>query len=512
MRTFTTPGVTIEEVASFPPSVAPVATAIPAFIGHVQNANAPNGTLNFGISRRITSLLEFETLYGVPDAQAMTISATKRLTFGGTPPDGPLLGVDVSFTTPPEAVPVQPRLLYHAMQLYFSNDGGPCYIHAIDATGVNAAAFGTAITALEAVDEVTILCFPDALVLGATDYGNVVRAALQSCNRTQDRFTVADVPDAFPLAATAPLTGNVVNTNALVTTHFRDNVGLVSEDFLKYGATYFPFLNTSIGRLVDESTVTVDAASSQIIRLDVDGVPEAPTPLLGADASLDSTALQGDAADPAGTPGEKAVVDAIRAFLRQSRITMPPSSAIAGIYARVDRTNGVHHAPANEGVLNVIEPAVPITNDLNGQLNVDPTSGKSVNVIRSFTGRGTLVWGARTLAGNSNENRYVPVRRFLNFAEESIEKATGSFVFAPNNKNTWVRIRTMIENFLTVQWRTGALVGPKPEQAFDVRVGLNLTMTAEDILNGLLIVRVGLAIVRPAEFIHLQFVQIQQQA
>jgi hypothetical protein len=191
---------------------------------------------------------------------------------------------------------------------------------------------------------------------------------------------------------------------------------------------------------------------------------------------------------------------------------MPPSPAMAGAYARVDRTKGVHVAPANVGIVNAIEPALPMTNDLNGQLNVDATSGKSVNVIRSFTGRGTLIWGARTLAGNSNDWRFINVRRFFNFAEESIEKAIAPFVFAPNDANTWVRVRTMIENFLTVQWRAGALVGPKPEDAFNVRVGLNQTMTAEDILNGLMIVRVGMAVSRPAEFIVLEFIQELQQA
>lgn len=501
MRNLVTPGVTIEEIASFPPSVAPVATAIPAFVGHVTNATAPDGTTNIDVSKRLTSLLEFETIYGIPPAEALTVSATKRLAFGGG-----LIGVDVSFTTAPEAVPLQPRLLYHAMQLYFANGGGPCYVHAIDATGVDGAAFGNAFTALEAVDEATILCFPDALALGVADYGAVVTSALRSCNRTQDRFVIADVPDAHPDA------GTVVSTNALVTSEYRERVTAVSEDFLKYGSAYFPYLNTLSGRLVDESTVTVDSATTNTITLDANGVPQAPVALLGGDETLDSTALQGDETVTPVAPGEKAVVDAIRAFLRRSRVTMPPSAAMAGAYARVDRTKGVHHAPANVGVFNVTGPALPITNDLNGQLNVDSTSGKSINVIRNFTGKGTLIWGARTLAGNSNDNRYVNVRRFLNFAEESIEKAIGAFVFAPNNANTWVRVRTMIENFLVAQWRAGALVGPKPEQAFNVRIGLNQTMTNEDILNGVMIARVGLAIVRPAEFIVLQFEQIQQQA
>ncbi|MDD1616996.1 MAG: putative phage tail sheath protein FI, partial [Methylococcaceae bacterium NSP1-2] len=128
-------------------------------------------------------------------------------------------------------------------------------------------------------------------------------------------------------------------------------------------------------------------------------------------------------------------------------------------------------------------------------LNIDPNSGKSINAIRSFTGKGTLVFGARTLAGNDNEWRYVSVRRFFNFVEESVKKATEAFVFEPNDANTWVRVQAMIENFLTVLWRQGALQG----------VGLGKTMTPLDILEGRLIIEIGMAAVRPAEFIILRF-------
>ena len=91
-------------------------------------------------------------------------------------------------------------------------------------------------------------------------------------------------------------------------------------------------------------------------------------------------------------------------------------------------------------------------------------TGKSINAIRSFAGRGTLVWGARTLDGNSNEWRYIPVRRLFNMLEESIQKACLQFLFEANNANTWVRVRGMIENFLNTQWRNGALAGAKPER------------------------------------------------
>ncbi|NMM49683.1 phage tail sheath family protein [Flammeovirgaceae bacterium KN852] len=182
-----------------------------------------------------------------------------------------------------------------------------------------------------------------------------------------------------------------------------------------------------------------------------------------------------------------------------------PGGSMAGIYARVDRDRGVWKAPANVSVNGVKEPAVLVTHAEQEELNVNATSGKSINAIRPFAGKGTLVWGARTLAGNDNEWRYVPVRRFFNFMEESIQKATEPSVFEPNTQATWTRLKAMIENFLTQLWSAGALAGSTPQQAFFVNVGLGKTMTALDILEGRLIIEVGVAAVRPAEFIILKF-------
>ncbi|NTU58412.1 MAG: phage tail protein [Chlorobiaceae bacterium] len=184
---------------------------------------------------------------------------------------------------------------------------------------------------------------------------------------------------------------------------------------------------------------------------------------------------------------------------------LPPSGAIAGVYASVDRDRGVWKAPANVSLNSVISPSDKISQEQQAEYNVDVNAGKSINIIRSFTGKGVLVWGARTLAGNDNEWRYVNVRRLFNFVEESVKKATEQFVFEPNDANTWVRIQAMIENFLTVLWRQGALQGIKPEHAFYVSVGLGKTMTPLDILEGRLIIEIGMAAVRPAEFIILKF-------
>lgn len=206
------------------------------------------------------------------------------------------------------------------------------------------------------------------------------------------------------------------------------------------------------------------------------------------------------------------VYRALITALRNSTTKLPPSGAVVGLYAKTDSERGVFKAPANVSINGVNGLSHIIDQPEQDELNVDPISGKSINAIRPFTGKGILIWGARTLSGNDNEWRYVPVRRFFIFAEESIKKATEQFVFEPNDANTWTKIKAMIANFLTVQWRSGALAGAKPDHAFYVNVGLGETMTALDILEGRMIVEIGLAVVRPAEFIIMRFSHMMQES
>ena len=198
--------------------------------------------------------------------------------------------------------------------------------------------------------------------------------------------------------------------------------------------------------------------------------------------------------------------------IRKEMALVPPSGAVAGVYAYTDRTRGVWKAPANVSLSAVSEPAEQIDFFEQEELNVDVTGGKSINAIRTFTGLGTLVWGARTLAGNDNEWRYVPVRRFFNMVEESVKKSTGWAVFEPNDANLWTKVKSMIDNYLIQKWRDGALAGATPDQAFYVKIGLGQTMTAQDILEGRLIVEIGMAVVRPAEFIILRFSHKMQES
>ncbi len=205
------------------------------------------------------------------------------------------------------------------------------------------------------------------------------------------------------------------------------------------------------------------------------------------------------------------IMSDIRDAVRNTGYTLPPSGAIAGIYAAVDASRGVWKAPANVS-LNGVASVAKLSEDQLDHLNVDATAGKSINAIRFFRGQGVLVYGARTLAGNDNEWRYVPVRRLFIMVEESVKKASEPFVFEPNDANTWQRAKGMIENFLVGLWRDGALAGAVPKDAFFVKVGLGQTMTAQDILEGKMIIEIGMAAVRPAEFIILRFSHKMQES
>lgn len=198
--------------------------------------------------------------------------------------------------------------------------------------------------------------------------------------------------------------------------------------------------------------------------------------------------------------------------VRDAMARVPPSGAVAGAMVTVDRMRGVWKAPANVSLAGVHGVTRIIDDRCQESLNVDQSAGKSINAIRAFAGKGVLVWGARTLAGNDSEWCFVSVRRLFNMIEESVRKALGPIVFEPNDANTWLRVRSMIENFLDGLWRAGALAGAKPDEAYFVNVGLGRTMTAADVLEGRMIVEIGLAAVRPAEFIIVKFSHKMQTA
>ncbi len=470
-----TPGVYIDEVSTIPPSIAPVSTAIPAFIGYTAKAiinGAQWDYSNDGVAPavRITSLLEYETIFGGSYPERFEVSIVDA------PVTGPVTSRTITVTR--DVTAPSPFNLYYSLKLYFTNGGGPCYIVSIKdyQTAVDPNEIIDGIESLEKEDEPTLILFPDAVDLSMSDYGDVVEASLAHCAKMQDRFTITDQPG-----------DTLASVNAIG--GFRDEIGI---DNLKYGATYMPFLNSLINFGVN--LTNTPSEGSQVTSYSGPNLFLQGSPFL-------SGALSGtvEVEDPA------LYANIIAKIQNEFFVTLPPSGAIAGIYARVDSQRGVWKAPANVGVSGIVGPTLNITTAQQEDLNVDATSGKSINAIRAFTGKGILVWGSRTLAGNDNEWRYVPVRRLFIFVEESTKKATEFVVFESNTANTWNRVKGMIEAFLTNLWRDGALAGATTKEAFFVNVGLGTTMTTDDILNGRMIVEIGMAAVRPAEFIILKF-------
>ncbi len=190
--------------------------------------------------------------------------------------------------------------------------------------------------------------------------------------------------------------------------------------------------------------------------------------------------------------------------LDKKNISIPPSGAIAGVYARVDQQRGVFKAPANENLRNVVKLDC---NYNEGEQDILNPIG--VNLIRSFQGQGIKVWGARTLSSNSLW-KYVNVRRLFIFLEESIKNNTGWVVFEPNDEMLWVRVKRTIEVFLDNVWRSGALAGNTASEAFYVNIG-RTTMSEDDIQNGRLICEIGVAPVKPAEFVIFRITQKTSQ-
>ncbi|HEX8430913.1 MAG TPA: phage tail sheath C-terminal domain-containing protein [Longimicrobium sp.] len=472
---YKTPDVYVEEISVFPPSVAEVETAVPAFIGYTQQARRnADGDLAFKPTR-IQSLKEYEDLFGGAFAEDIDITVVRDAESGA---------LSVSAFTVDNLAPTNATLpkflLYFAVKMYFDNGGGQCYIVSVgdfaNVGGVDVADLtaGLAYVALE--DEPTLIVIPEAAKLAAfADYQTVVQAVLAQCGKLGDRFGIFDL---FHGNQGQNLPSDVATTTNL--TRARDAFGLNN---LKYGAAYYPFVRTSMNYAADENATIIVTY---------------PGPLPG-DAAVTGAVL--------GTleTTNTEVYNFVRAALKDRYMIMPPSGAVAGVYAYTDTTRGVWKAPANVSLADVLEPLIRLDNALQDPLNVDVTSGKSVNAIRSFAGKGTLVWGARTLAGNDNEWRYVSVRRFFNMVEESIKKSTYWAVFEPNDANTWVKVRGMIENYLTQKWREGALAGATPKDAFFVRCGMGTTMSAIDILEGRMNVEIGMAVVRPAEFVILKF-------
>jgi phage tail sheath protein FI len=468
MAEYKTPGVYIEEIPHLPPSIASVETAIPAFIGYTEKAQWKEAGDLLNKPWRITSLLEYEQFFGYPDPEKESLTVSFVNTGNRTEINGKV-----------DETKRSRFLMHYSLQMFFANGGGPCWITSVgdyQATGgaVLAPNLKTGLAEVAKINEVTLLNFPDAINLESfTDYYDVYKEAIDQCVALQDRFTVLDV---YHL----PDNGDRWQEDIKL---LRDTLAGTT-DVLKYAAVYFPRIYTGVDFSYKVAGSTTEDNDQSVV---IEG-------FAGGQALADLK------------KGSNAEYFKAKSALSNVQMLLPASGAVLGIYAQVDNSRGVWKAPANINIDNAIRPQYLITHDEQEDLNVDAANGRSVNVIRRFEGRGpAIIWGARTLAGNDNEWRYIPVRRYFNMVEESTKNATEQFVFEPNDQNTWTRVKSMIQNYLTQQWKEGALMGASTKEAFFVHVGLGETMTELDLFEGRMIVEIGLAVVRPAEFIILRF-------
>lgn len=542
MGSMKTPGVYIIEKNAFPNSVVEAPTAIPAFIGYTKQAVNGNNDLK-NVPWKISSMTEYIQYFGGgPD-----------LKFEVDIKDGSLCIEGKNCYT-----------LYYNMLLFFANGGSTCYIVSVGSyeDALNKNAMLTGLEKLPLEQEITLVVIPEAVNLNSNEeFRDIQQQMLSHCgDRMKNRFALLDI---YPKADE--------NTNIEdQVTIFCTNIG---SNFLSYGAAYFPWLNTSVvgdrdltgdvfvwtdniyanrNKLSDidpafSGIVTAFCERTDVFELEKDAVKkvnnhtfEFADVVAGNIANKEGKIIGVMTVDDITKEGETEVISkrievvwvpstdniankqafhqalyngssvykqAIKGVLKKLNL-LPPSAAMAGIYTMVDNSRGVWKAPANVTLSYVDSLVEDIDDDQQADLNT-PAHGKAVNVIRPFRGEGIKVWGARTLDGNSLDWRYVNVRRTLLFLEESIKNAARAYVFEPNAAGTWINMKCMIENFLRSVWKRGGLAGATPEDAFEVHIGLGDTMTAEDILDGIMRITVLVAVTHPAEFIEITF---QQQA
>jgi hypothetical protein len=569
MSTYKTPGVYIKEQDAFSSSVVAVPTAVPAFIGYTEKARRGKIDLT-NKPTRITSLAEYLELFGAGPSTTYQLNnkgggeydlsvdknshfilfnsmriffangggASYIISVGGydykkgvdaADFNSPGKGLDTlskemepTMVLAPEAVEMEEADCYSLYQAMLQHCGARMRsrVAILDVHNGHQ----------ELVDgESTVLRFRNGVgnnqlqwgaayypwlnttitTAGEVDYRNVsnpnVLIALLNEEAERNLFGSAGAP-----AGTAdPHLADRAAANGLIDSITEDNYENVLKDLASLNKGFSKPKAKDIAGAQDE--LRAKAASLY------------PAPAGGSDDPRVEklNAIKGEIAKLGTESGHKSTHQTILAIsplykdvltnLRQQLNVLPPAAAMAGVYSLIDSQEGVHKAPANVSLSEVTSPTVNITAEDQEELNL-PLNGKAVNAIRSFIGKGVLVWGARTLDGNSQDWRYISVRRTLIMIEQSIKNSVEAYVFENNNARTWIKIKTSIQNFLTEVWKQGSLAGATPADAYEVNVGLGATMTPVDILEGMMRISVKVAITRPAEFIEITFQQKMQES
>ncbi|HMQ89444.1 MAG TPA: phage tail sheath C-terminal domain-containing protein [Flavilitoribacter sp.] len=512
-----TPGVYIQELDAFPNSVAQVETAIPAFIGYTPQA-ALNGKPCWFEPVKVHSMGEFLAVFGF-SADPVT---------GQSPPQyapsyyitqqkkAPAKGDYYTFNGNVYTIEPDPDTvyyLYNSVKLFFENGGTQAYIVSTGGYGpasgspvdagaaivnlnVKLADLTKGLKALLKFPDVTLYVFPEATLLSSEENGTLMEETLLQCGNMQTAMAIFDV-----IGGRAP--DPILWPQDIQV--FRNNTGSNSLD---RGVAYYPFLNTTAAAIDDITYGNLNGGKVTTLS-ELLNPASAPNPAV---VKIIDSIVEGNKLtvreNNAALMNASKLYQQILGIVQAKVNILPPSGIMAGVYSLVDATKGVWTAPANVAPVGVTDVTIRLSDQDQAGLNVDAVSGKSINAIRFFNGRGVLVWGARTLDGNSQDWRYINVRRTITMIEQSAKHAVMAYVFEPNDANTWAAVKGMLDNFLTNLWRDGALQGAKPSDAFAVQIGLGSTMTAQDVLDNLMRVNVMVAVTHPAEFI---IITIEQQ-
>ncbi|WP_422360459.1 phage tail sheath family protein [Reichenbachiella sp.] len=513
LATIKTPGVYINEVSAFGNAVVPVATAVPAFIGYTPQASY-EGKSYTNIPQKISSFSQFQAIYCLPNPPAPA-SPVKQynpeyylVKEKSQPEKGDYMQIGgdyYSIVPDPNTI----YYMYNSIRLFFENGGGDAYIVSVGGYG---APSGNPMTAgdqivnanvklndlmnglalLKNEEEPTMYICPEATLLPPAANGTLMQEMLLQNSEMGTAISILDI-----IGGRNP--DPILYTKDIET--FRNNVGA---NGLKFGTAYYPFIGTTIMQGTDIDYTNLFGGDTKQLEPLINP-PSAPnknvSTILG---NLDKLTVSQNSSALINASKTYGLI--IKHVLKDANL-LPPSGAMAGVITKTDDEVGPWQAPANTSIVGAASLSIRLSETQQGDLNVDAVSGKSINAIRFFNGLGILIWGARTLDGNSLDWRYLPVRRTMTFLEQSCKLAAQAYVFEPNDKNTWEGVIAMISSFLNGIWKEGGLQGASAADAYSVACGLGSTMTPEDILEGFMKVTVKVAIVHPAEFIVLTFEQ-----
>lgn len=509
--TVKTPGVYINEFEHVGNAIHPVPTSIPAFIGYTPRAlYKGKNTINKPI--KVTSFQEFQEFFGEEPPQTQftllpsELSLNKEYDFAANGYAYALNSTTINYR------------LYSSIKYFYENGGEACYIMSIGNYDYTQSAiedisgFINAIHLFRNEKVPTMLVIPDLVEIIDTTADPhsetylkdkyALAYKLQSeminhCGEMGDRIAILDIPEGY--------TNSVGGQHPVHT--FRDCVKPFEEEYNSYAAAYYPWLNTAVYKESQVSYKNISpSAFPKIIEMLEEEFSEANSEMkkiISAFGPQPQRTLE---------KADKVLKNISHSYnqlmiaIEQKLNLLPPSAGIAGAYTTTDQTIGVWKAPANMALKNTNSPAVSIDNWAQEDLNVS-MDGKSICAIRRFTGRGILIWGARTLDGNSTEWRYINVRRTYMFIEQTIKTALKAYVFEPNSSTTWMKVNRIINTFLYNLWEEGALIGTSAGEAFSVEIGLGKSMTSIDLVNGILRVNIQVALVRPGEYMTLSFTE-----